>query len=484
METLSLLQTSLQGAVLILVILLLRAATIRRLPKWTFPALWDLAVLRLLVPISIPLPIRLPSISQIAAVPEGGSTVAQDALSVPSVAVSQAVLAQTGYAFHLPILGILWGTGAFLCLLFFMLAYRRCIRSFRSAVSVEHSWIQMWQRQNALRRTIRIQKSNFSSAPLTYGILHPVVLLPRRMDWSDTNALNLILTHEYVHIRRWDGLFKLLYALALCIHWFNPLVWVMFLLVNRDLELSCDEAVLLRLGEQNRASYARTLISMEEQKLSFAPFYSSFSKNFAEERIVSIMKFKKFSTQIIALSIAMILIVGTVFAINPTEAETEAPQETSQVTVAEEQSADGRPEEVEAVEEPLQDGEVGYFVDADDQETNQAPELVLNSVDESDESGESASLSSTFASTNGVTWTQPSGDTSYQIDVTNTTDERMRVTVSYGTKNYYFYVAANSSRKYVINNAWENTLHDVDFITDSGAVSGTISVRVSTTSLG
>ena len=97
--------------------------------------------------------------------------------------------------------------------------------------------------------------------------------------------------HEYVHIQRWDALWKLLFALALCIHWFNPLVWLMFVLANRDLELTCDERVIRHFGAGTKQNYAHSLIRMAEQRSKFAPLYSGFSKHVAAERIESIMKF-------------------------------------------------------------------------------------------------------------------------------------------------------------------------------------------------
>ena len=85
-------------------------------------------------------------------------------------------------------------------------------------------------------------------------------------------ALRYVLEHEFVHIRRFDALWKLLLLAAACAHWFNPLVWVMYVLANRDLELSCDETVVRRFGGA-RASYARVLIGMEAEKSGFAPLF-------------------------------------------------------------------------------------------------------------------------------------------------------------------------------------------------------------------
>src|SRR5699024_8410929 len=99
------------------------------------------------------------------------------------------------------------------------------------------------------------------------------------MDYTDTRRLKYVLTHELIHIKRFDMLAKYVLVAALCIHWFNPLVWVMYILANRDLELSCDEAVVKTFGENEKSSYANTLISLAESRNRWIPLYSNFSKN-------------------------------------------------------------------------------------------------------------------------------------------------------------------------------------------------------------
>ena len=121
-----------------------------------------------------------------------------------------------------------------------------------------------------------------------------------------------MLTHEYVHIRRFDAITKILFAAVLCIHWFNPLVWVMYVLANRDVELSCDAWVIRMMGAKNRSSYALMLIKMEERRNDMSALYSHFGKNAISERIEAIMKFKKTST--IACALALVLVVGATTA--------------------------------------------------------------------------------------------------------------------------------------------------------------------------
>ena len=134
------------------------------------------------------------------------------------------------------------------------------------------------------------------------------------MDRTDEDALRRILTHELIHILRFDAVAKLAFAAVLCVHWFNPLVWVMFVLADRDLELSCDEQVLDALGDEERSAYALTLLDMEESRTrGFSP-YNHFSKLAIEERIEAIMKYKKASLLATALAAALILSATAAFA--------------------------------------------------------------------------------------------------------------------------------------------------------------------------
>lgn len=146
--------------------------------------------------------------------------------------------------------------------------------------------------------------------------------MPKTADWTDKETLDYVLGHEYEHIRRFDAVTKLVLTSALCVHWFNPMVWIMYILANRDIELSCDEAVIRRFGERTKSAYAMTLIRMEETRSGLSPLCNNFSKNAIEERIVAIMKTKK--TSLVALIVAIGLIAGvtTTFATSAQAAET------------------------------------------------------------------------------------------------------------------------------------------------------------------
>ena len=311
----SLFQMSVAGGVLILFIVVIRALAIHRLPKTTFLALWMIAALRLLLPFSIPLTfnihIGLDVFSDVVQeLPSGNIASTLPGDSPPSYDIGTAVPSPATE--HISTFEILWLVGVLLLAIYFSISYFRSMRKFRMSIPDNTPYIQNWLTTHQIIRSIEARSSDLISSPLTYGILHPVILLPKKLDRNDQAALKYVLTHEYVHIRRFDAITKILFAAVLCIHWFNPLVWVMYVLANRDIELSCDAWVIRMMGEKNRSSYALMLIKMEEKRSGMSALYSHFGKNAISERIEAIMKFKK--TSILACTLALALIAGATTA--------------------------------------------------------------------------------------------------------------------------------------------------------------------------
>ena len=308
---------SVAGGVLILFIVVIRALAIHRLPKTTFLALWMIAALRLLLPLSIPMPFKihidldvfsdvvqkLPSGNIGFPIP-GESRHAYDTGAVVSSPAAE----------RISIFVILWLVGVLLLALYFSISYLRSMRKFRMSVPDNTPYIREWLNAHQIVRPIEVRSSDLISSPLTYGILHPVILLPKKLDRNDQAALQYVLTHEYVHIRRFDAITKILFAAVLCIHWFNPLVWGMYVLANRDTELSCDACVIRMTGVKNRSSYALMLIKMEERRNGMSALWNHFGKNAISERIEAIMKFKKTSIWACILALALIAGATTAFA--------------------------------------------------------------------------------------------------------------------------------------------------------------------------
>lgn len=322
----SLLQMSFSAAVMIVIITVIRALFINRLPKATYIALWGIVLIRLLVPFSLPSPLSVYSLAnrsealRFPVVPAAGMTGAPAAGTSPLIPTASAMPFSASSA-GISLWGWIWIAGTSLCALYFIVAYIRCRRSFMASLPVENDSTVEWLASHRCNRALSIRRSGSITAPLTYGIFRPVILMPAQTDWADTKKLQYILAHEYVHIRRFDGGTKLLLTAALCVHWFNPLVWVMYILANRDLELSCDEKVVRMFGETVKSAYALTLIDMEEQRSGLTPLCSHFSRNAIEERIEAIMKTKKVSTFTMIIAFAVVATVGSTFATSAAAAE-------------------------------------------------------------------------------------------------------------------------------------------------------------------
>ena len=308
---------SVAGGVLILFIVVIRALAIHRLPKTTFLALWMIAALRLLLPFSIPLPfnihIGLDVFSDVVQeLPSGNIGSPLPGENLPSYDTGAA--APSPATEHISTFEILWLVGVLLLALYFFISYFRSMRKFRMSIPDNTPYIREWLNAHQIVRPIEVRSSDLISSPLTYGILHPVILLPKKLDRNDQAALQYVLTHEYVHIRRFDAITKILFAAVLCIHWFNPLVWGMYVLANRDTELSCDAWVIRMTGVKNRSSYALMLIKMEERRNGMSALWNHFGKNAISERIEAIMKFKKTSIWACILALALIAGATTAFA--------------------------------------------------------------------------------------------------------------------------------------------------------------------------
>ena len=304
----SLLQMSFTGGILILAVIVIRALAINMLPKKAFNALWWISVVRLMIPFSIPSAFSVYSLMGSHA-PGNGS---QAIRVLPIGASGQAASMPDSITNAVSTWTVVWAAGVLVCAVFFSLAYWECRKEFQTSIPVGNDFTENWLSVHQQGRRISIRQSGRFSAPLTYGVLHPVILMPTSTKWENTDSLAYVLAHEYVHIRRFDSIRKLVLIVVLCVHWFNPLVWVMYILANRDIELSCDEAVVRFFGENTKAAYARALISMEETRSGLTPLCSSFSKNAIEERITAIMKIKK--TTVFSLVLAGFIVVGTATA--------------------------------------------------------------------------------------------------------------------------------------------------------------------------
>lgn len=304
----SLIEMTLEGAVIIAVIILIRSQTMHRLPKQTFLLLWAVALIRLLVPV------RIASPASIYSVTPGLTEFRRSGILTPELTAQTVAVSTDKAAFTVSPWMIIWLTGGVLLAFAILICHIKNRQIYRTSLPVEDPWISHWMECHRLRRPVFVRFSDQIEAPLTYGVLWPVILLPAKTDWSDETLLGFVLAHEMSHIRRFDALSKWFLAAVLCLHWFNPLVWVMYILANRDLELSCDESVVHMYGLKSRSDYALALVNMEEQRSAFTPLANCFCRSALKERITAIMKSPKKSIASLAVAAALIGTTIIVFA--------------------------------------------------------------------------------------------------------------------------------------------------------------------------
>lgn len=322
------LELSFSGAVFVLAIAAFRALTLRRLPKGTFVALWWLAAARLLLPVELSsrfsvytlLEALRPKAAPVEPIlPAAPVTPAALPVLIVPTQPAAAPMPQPAPA-PFPVWTVLWISVGLLLAAWFLIRYVRWRRRFREALPADCPGLDAWFQ---LRRRVQVRVTDQITAPLTYGLFRPVILLPRTMDFTDEEALTCVLAHERAHIRRLDGLLKLALTAAVCLHWFNPAVWVLYVLGNRDMELRCDEAAVLALGEDSRERYALALIRLAEKQC--VPLCGFAHRNGMEERIKAIMSIKKKSLLACFIALALVLGITTAFATSAKPAETDRP---------------------------------------------------------------------------------------------------------------------------------------------------------------
>ena len=355
------------GSVMIAAVLLLRALLKNKLPKFVFPTLWGVVLLRLLVPfslsspLSLPVPAGLTGLSEAFAIYEdemaratenlpqtqsgtagseatGGDgtarTWASESPGSPStdnnIAVVEEVVME-GSSDYIMDTGI-----SFLPRSFFLRS-----NSLRNALPVLYllglaavAGILAWQKiiyakrlkggllmernetVNGLLRDmgmghVLVFSNDEIASPLACGLIGPRIYLPTRMDFGNAVLLRHVLAHEAMHIRRRDNWVKAVMLAAIVLHWYNPLVWLMAKCLASDLEAACDAAVLKKYDTDQRKSYAYSLLAMAVSASRSSLLYSAFSKTEVERRVKGILAFRKASAFALLLSV-LLLAGGTV----------------------------------------------------------------------------------------------------------------------------------------------------------------------------
>ncbi len=217
------------------------------------------------------------------------------------------------------VLSFLWLAGAALLTLYFAGTCLYCNRIRHLSLPAEEIPDRERYEYCFPGRHVQIRISDRIESPMTFGFFRPIILLPAARDWQDGAGLCWVLEHEMAHIRRFDSVRKMMLAAVLVCHWFNPAVWTMYVLANRDIELACDSMVLRRMGSGLRAVYANVLLEWAAARVSCNLLASHFMGNFMEERIRNIMIKKRITITGVILSVMLLSSAAVVYAMTPSE---------------------------------------------------------------------------------------------------------------------------------------------------------------------
>ena len=342
----NLVNMSIAAGIMILISILIRYFAPTKIPRVTFVFIWGLVMIRLLIPFEMPFGVSLNHrvMSYHLVEPLAGDLIVSPSLSrspMQPITMEASFSSNTmgvsnelssAFILRANVMILIWLLGMGTMALYFVVNHFRFLRYVSDSIPLENdaAWRIINKYQLQLKRKISIRQSQKIVSPLTYGVIKPVILVPKMLDCNDLSRLEYVLAHEFIHIKRVDCLVKAIAALVLCVHWFNPFVWVMYVLIHRDIELACDEKILKLFGEQAKSTYALTLIELAEKQNNFMLTYSYFSKHVGiEKRIKEMAKMKKKS--IIATAFAVVLVGGAMvaFASGENTPQTTYPSETS-----------------------------------------------------------------------------------------------------------------------------------------------------------
>ena len=306
---LKIINMSISASWLILAVLILRLV-LKKAPKWVNVLLWGIVAVRLICPLSfesalslIPSSETIPLDIEMAAKPTIDSgvpainSVVNPVLS--SFAPPQHVLTSANpLQIWIPILNIIWLIGVGALLLYTAVSYWRLCRKVDTAVRYKGN---IFQSENV-------------SSPFVLGIIKPRIYLPFNMNGQD---LEHVVAHEQAHIRRKDHWWKPLGFLLLTIHWFNPLMWLAYVLLCRDSELACDEKVIKGLSNEQRADYTQALVDCSVNRRMIAACPLTFGEVGVKERVKSVMNYKKPAFWVIIIAVIVCVGVAVCFLTNP-----------------------------------------------------------------------------------------------------------------------------------------------------------------------
>ena len=299
---------SISASWLILAALVLRVV-LKKAPKWVMPLLWGVVALRLVCPFSIESALSLiPSAETIPTeiVTETRESVLYEQATLdivtnptlPSAAEVPVGVSRQQAQVDFNIYSVLWLAGMVALLVHALVSAGKLKRKLATAILLRDN----------------IYESEFVDSPFVFGVVKPNIYLPMHMD-EGTAAY--VIAHERAHLARRDHWWKVLGYLVLALHWFNPLVWVAYILFCRDIELACDEKVVKGLDGAARADYSQALLSCAAPKRAVAACPLAFGEGNIKTRVKSALHYKKPAFWVAAAAVLAVVIVAVCFLTNP-----------------------------------------------------------------------------------------------------------------------------------------------------------------------
>ena len=305
---LKIINMSISASWLVMAVLILRLV-LKKAPKWINVLLWGIVAVRLICPFSFE--------SALSLIPSA-ETFPEKVISGPSFDVQtgitpvdnrindylgdryfEGVTVPANNGNHMmTILSIVWTIGILLLIAYTVISYWRLHREIDTAVRYKDN---IFQSENV-------------SSPFVLGLIKPRIYLPFNMNGQD---LEHVVAHEQAHIRRKDHWWKPLGFLLLTIHWFNPFMWLSYVLLCRDIELACDEKVIRELGNEQRADYTQALVACSINRRTIAACPLAFGEVGVKERVKSVMNYKKPAFWIVILAVIACVGVAVCFLTNP-----------------------------------------------------------------------------------------------------------------------------------------------------------------------
>lgn len=345
---LQILNMSLTGALMILAVLMLRLL-LKRVPRIFSYGLWAVVLFRLLCPISFESGFSLLGVLHAPTAETGvvkyisdtagnvetfGTTLTQmnpdgivsdfetgqntvtpkQETGVGKGSFSIESLSMETLRALLPAMAMVWLAGVFMMLLYGTVSYGRLSFRLRTAKENGANGDVAEDKTGGRMAYIRVRYTDIVSTPFVLGILKPCIYLPH--DLPEKN-LEYILLHERIHIKRGDHLTRIAAYLALCLHWFNPLVWLAFFISGRDMEMSCDEAVIRKIGNRVKKEYSASLLSLAYGQRITAGIPLAFGEADPKSRIKNVLRYKKPAFLLVLIALLVCVLAAFFLLGNP-----------------------------------------------------------------------------------------------------------------------------------------------------------------------